>query len=151
MQEASVVEFVKSSEKGLMMRIEEAGSNISVGQKQLLSLARAILRRTRIFLMDEVTASVDYETDATIQRTIRTAPSLCEATIITVAHRLQTIADSDRIFVISAGKLLEEGTPLGLLQKEGSHFAALVQRSGEKAAITKIASDRDKHVQVVGQ
>ena len=151
LQEASVVEFVKSSEKGLMMRIEEAGSNISVGQKQLLSLARAILRRTRIFLMDEVTASVDYETDATIQRTIRTAPSLCDATIITVAHRLQTIADSDRIFVISAGKLLEEGTPLGLLQKEGSHFAALVQRSGEKAAITKIASDRDKQAQVVGQ
>ena len=151
LHDASVSDFVKSNELGLLFRVEEAGNNLSVGQKQLLSLARAILRKSRIILMDEVTASVDYETDATIQRTIRTAPSLKEATIITVAHRLQTIADSDRIFVINAGKVLEEGSPSQLLQAPDSYFSGLVQKSGEKKAITKIAGDHEKKMQAVSE
>jgi len=144
LSDASVADFVKGNDLGLLLRVEEAGNNLSVGQKQLLSLARAILRRSRIILMDEVTASVDYETDATIQRTIRTAPSLRDATIITVAHRLQTIADADRIFVINAGKLLEEGSPTELLQAQGSYFAELVRKSGEQKEITKQALDHEK-------
>jgi len=138
--DASMKAFVSASSDGLRMHVEEGGNNLSVGQKQLLSMARAILRGSRVILMDEVTASVDYETDALIQNSIRTAPSLCEATIITVAHRLQTIADSDKVFVISDGRLQEQGTPLELLDSPGSFFAALVNKSGEGELIRSLAT-----------
>eukprot|EP00605_Chrysophyceae_sp_TOSAG23-4_P003040 GSChrysophyteH1.ASY1.ANO1.3345.1 assembled CDS len=94
----------------------------------------------KIILMDEVTASVDYETDTAIQRTIRTAPALKDATIITVAHRLQTIADADSLFVISGGAVVEQGSPLELLDKKGSFFEALVRKSGESKLIRDIAT-----------
>ena len=140
LDDASMKAFVLDSGKGLELHVEEGGNNLSVGQKQLLSMARAILRGSRVILMDEVTASVDYETDALIQHTIRTAPSLRDATIITVAHRLQTIADSDKVFVISDGVLKEEGTPLQLLDTPGSFFAALVNKSGEGDLVRRLAS-----------
>ena len=146
LEDASIADFVHGNKEGLLMRVEESGNNLSVGQKQLLSLARAILRQNKVILMDEVTASVDYETDATIQKTIRTAPSLRDATIITVAHRLQTISDSDRIFVINAGILVEEGTPIALLNNTSSYFHALVNKSGEMDAIKEIASSHSSAV-----
>jgi ATP-binding cassette, subfamily C (CFTR/MRP), member 4 len=140
LENANIADFVKSSNNGLEFHVEEGGNNLSVGQKQLFSMARAILRKTRIILMDEVTASVDYETDSSIQKTIRTTPTLRDATIITVAHRLQTIADSDTIIVISDGKLVETGTPLELLNTTGSFFEALVKKSGEEKLIRQLAT-----------
>ncbi len=140
--DANIAEFVKANHEGLGFHVDEGGSNLSVGQKQLLSMARAILRESKIILMDEVTASVDYETDTAIQRTIRTAPALKDATIITVAHRLQTIADADSLFVISGGAVVEQGSPLELLDKKGSFFEALVRKSGESKLIRDIATAR---------
>ena len=125
--------------------VEEGGKNLSVGQRQLLSLARAILRGCSIVLMDEVTASIDFETDRLIQETIRSSPALSRATILTVAHRLRTIADSDIIVVLSPGGILAEmGSPKQLLDWEGSEFRALAERSGEFADIYNIAISKTK-------
>ncbi len=146
LRDSHMSEFVQADALKLGMLVESSGNNLSVGQKQLLSLARAILRKSKIILMDEVTASVDYETDAIIQKTIRTSSALRDATIITVAHRLQTIADCDHIFVINGGKLVEEGAPHDLLlpseddsKGSTSFFKALVDKSGEGDIIRAIA------------
>ncbi|KAJ1420720.1 P-loop containing nucleoside triphosphate hydrolase protein, partial [Ochromonadaceae sp. CCMP2298] len=121
LQDAHIADAIRqdASGLGLSMLVEEGGKNFSVGERQLISLARAILRRCRVVLMDEVTASIDYLTDRLIQQTIRTSPALRDATIITVAHRLRTIADSDLIAVISAGEVVEKGPPALLLSGEG--------------------------------
>ncbi len=119
--------------------MEEGGKNFSVGQRQLLSMARAILRKCKIVFMDEVTASIDYVTDSLIQSTIRTSPHLKNATIVTVAHRLRTIADSDIIVVVNSGTLAEYGKPLELLKKQDSLFHSLVQESNEFNEILEIA------------
>lgn len=126
----------------LDMVVEEKGSNFSIGEKQLLSLARAILNNNKIILMDEVTANIDYITDKLIQETIRTSPILCHNTIITIAHRLRTIADYDRIIVMNAGRIVEDAAPHVLLLKEGSLFRSLAQESGEFEEICKIAGQK---------
>eukprot|EP00756_Hemistasia_phaeocysticola_P028921 Hpha_TRINITY_DN16199_c4_g4::TRINITY_DN16199_c4_g4_i1::g.7307::m.7307/K05673/ABCC4; ATP-binding cassette, subfamily C (CFTR/MRP), member 4 len=104
--------------------IEEAGGNFSTGERQLFSLARAMLRRAPIVIMDEATASVDYETDALIQATIRSSTFFKGSTLLVIAHRLETVRDSDLILVFDAGCLVEHGPPQELLAK-GGVFASL--------------------------
>ena len=89
LEDAHIKDYISTQQQGLSMIVEEGGKNFSVGQRQLISLARAIVRRSRVVLMDEVTASIDYETDKLIQNTIRTSPTLRNATIITVCHILE--------------------------------------------------------------
>ena len=105
----------KGSDSGLMMEISEGGANLSTGEKQLLCLARAILRSNRILVMDEATANVDPKTDKLIQEVIRTKFSAC--TVMTVAHRLHTIMDCDKIMVLANGAVVEFGTPYELLAR----------------------------------
>ena len=95
--------------EGLDAEVVEGGANFSVGQRQLICLARAILRKTKVLILDEATAAVDLETDSLIQKTIR--KEFADCTVITIAHRLNTIMDSDRIAVLSEGTLLEMDTP----------------------------------------
>ena len=113
---------------GLEYEIAEGGTNLSVGQKQLVCLARALLRKTKILILDEATASVDLDTDDLIQATIREEFSDC--TVITIAHRLNTIMDSNRIMVLSDGQILELESPNKLLQDPESAFYKMAKDAG---------------------
>ncbi|KAJ1523375.1 hypothetical protein ONE63_001242 [Megalurothrips usitatus] len=126
--------------EGLEMRVADSGSNFSVGQRQLICLARAILRGNKLLMLDEATANVDPQTDALIQSTIRTKFARC--TVLTVAHRLNTIMDSDRVLVMDAGRAAEFDHPHMLMQKRGI-FYALVQETGHQMAenLGKIARE----------
>ncbi|XP_045127905.1 ATP-binding cassette sub-family C member 4-like isoform X2 [Portunus trituberculatus] len=117
---------------GLETQMAEGGINLSVGQRQLVCLARAILRHNKILVLDEATANVDPRTDELIQQTIRT--KFAECTVLTIAHRLHTIMDSDRVMVLQAGQLMEFDTPYNLLNNKTSIFFSLVQQTGQASA-----------------
>ncbi|KAL3972079.1 growth differentiation factor 15 [Sarotherodon galilaeus] len=119
--------YVSGLQEGLQHKVAEGGENLSVGQRQLLCLARALLRKSRILILDEATAAVDLETDKLIQNTIRKEFSDC--TVLTIAHRLQSIMDSSRVMVLDAGKIVEFDSPSNLLEKEG-HFYAMAKDAG---------------------
>lgn len=102
------------------------GSNLSQGQRQLVSLARAMLTPSNILVLDEATAAVDIETDAMLQATLR-SPLFSNRTIITVAHRLNTILDSDRVVVLDKGEVVEFDTPSELYKKQGIFFNLMKQ------------------------
>ena len=116
--------FIAELSKGLGTEVHENGANFSSGQRQLICLARALLRNSRVIILDEATANIDLETDYAIQRTIRREFS--GATVLVVAHRLGTVLDSDLMLVLDAGRLGEIGAPADLLTKRGSLLAALV-------------------------
>jgi ABC-type multidrug transport system fused ATPase/permease subunit len=139
LEDAHIKDCISESDAGLSCVVEDGGKNFSVGQRQLLIMARAILRRSRVVLMDEVTANIDYKTDRLIQQSIRESPALRGATIITIAHRLRTVADSDIIVVIRNGVVAETGAPLELLGESDSEFRALAEESGEYDEILGIA------------
>lgn len=120
---------------GLDMVVCEKGSNFSAGERQLLSLARAILSGVKVVVLDEASASLDNHTDILIQKTIR--EQLLDCTVLTIAHRLATIADSDRVLVMDAGEMVEFDTPANLLRQKG-FFARLVEETGRiESAILK--------------
>lgn len=112
--------------------ISEGGLNLSQGQRQLLCLARAIVARPRVMVLDEATSAVDMATDALIQRSIR--EEFTEATLVVIAHRLSTIADFDRILVLGDGRVAEYGTPQELWERDGGKgvFRGMCEESGEK-------------------
>jgi len=112
--------------------VAEGGLNLSHGQRQLLSLARAILNRSKIMVMDEATSSIDAATDSLIQRAIR--EEFANSTLVVIAHRLSTVADFDKILVVDHGVSLEFGHPAELLEKKGE-FYKLVCESGEREKI----------------
>jgi len=122
-----LAEVVRNSEGGLDAKVAEEGENWSHGQRQLICMARALLKGCRIILLDEATASCDVETDAMLQKTIRTIFQDC--TTLTIAHRLHTISDSDRIMVLGEGKILEYDTPRSLVKQKGSVYRKLVDES----------------------
>ncbi|KAH6654420.1 metal resistance protein YCF1 [Truncatella angustata] len=125
---ARLKEHVASMEGGLEAKLNEGGSNLSQGQRQLVSLARAMLTPSNILVLDEATAAVDVETDAALQSTLR-SPLFAHRTIITVAHRLNTILDSDRVVVLDKGEVVEFDTPKDLIKKKGV-FYGLVKQAG---------------------
>lgn len=113
--------------RNLSSSVAESGSNLSQGQRQLLCLARALLKNPKVLLMDEATASIDYATDAKIQETIREIKN----TTVTIAHRLQTIIDYDKVLVLDKGEVVEFGDPFDLLKMENGIFHGMCDMSGD--------------------
>jgi ABC-type multidrug transport system fused ATPase/permease subunit len=115
--------------------VADSGSNLSQGQRQLLCLARAMLKNPKVLVMDEATASIDYNTDSKIQETIREL----DTTIITIAHRLATIADYDKVLVLDHGAVVEYDHPHTLLKKEVGTFRSMCEMSGDLDSLKKAA------------
>ena len=115
---------------GLNAQVAEGGSNLSNGQRQLIAIARALLTNSRILILDEATSAIDSMTDNYIQNTIR--KQFKNMTIITIAHRLRTIIDYDRILVLDKGEISEFDTPRNLLSNENGIFSSMVKQSGEE-------------------
>nr|ALU63337.1 canalicular multispecific organic anion transporter 1 [Oryzias melastigma] len=120
-------DYVAGLQEGLQHEVAEGGENLSVGQRQLLCLARALLRKSRILILDEATAAVDLETDDLIQNTIRKEFAHC--TVLTIAHRLHSIMDSSRVMVLDAGKIVEFDSPSNLLENRG-YFYSMAKDAG---------------------
>ncbi|CAN1264238.1 ABC transporter C family member 10 [Linum perenne] len=118
-------EVVQDKEVGLDSLVMEDGSNWSMGQRQLFCLGRALLRRSRVLVLDEATASIDNATDSILQKTIRT--EFADCTVITVAHRIPTVMDCTMVLAIKDGKLVEYDEPMKLMKTEGSLFGQLVK------------------------
>ncbi|CAG9767622.1 unnamed protein product [Ceutorhynchus assimilis] len=131
--------------------MSEGGQNVSVGQRQMICLARAILRDNKILVMDEATANVDPQTDKLIQTTIRTKFAHC--TVLTIAHRLHTVMDSDKIIVMDAGEAVEYDHPYILLQNPKGYFSELVRKTGSGTAthLRRIAKQNYEEKQKVSQ
>lgn len=141
--DSTLVQFasnVKDSNKNIFLNlsspIAESGSNLSQGQRQLLCLARALLKSPKVLVMDEATASIDYATDSKIQDTLR---ELKDNTIITIAHRLQTIIDYDKVLVLDKGEIIEYADPYELIRKEDGMFRGMCETSGELEHLTTLA------------
>ncbi|KAG8452202.1 hypothetical protein GDO86_004119 [Hymenochirus boettgeri] len=139
LEEVQLKEAVEELPGKIETQLSESGSNFSVGQRQLVCLARAILRRNRILIIDEATANVDPRTDGLIQKTIREKFKDC--TVLTIAHRLNTIIDSDKIMVLDSGRVVEYDEPYNLLKNKESLFYKMVQQVGkaETAALIETA------------
>ncbi|TFK92734.1 P-loop containing nucleoside triphosphate hydrolase protein [Polyporus arcularius HHB13444] len=118
--------------------IAGGGSNLSVGQRQIIALARAIVRRSKLLILDEATSAIDYETDTIIQRSLRERLGR-DTTVLTVAHRLQSIMDADKIMVLDAGNIIEYDKPVNLLEKKGGYFRGLVDESSDKYVLYTMA------------
>ncbi|XP_044754616.1 multidrug resistance-associated protein 1 isoform X3 [Coccinella septempunctata] len=127
LEQAHLKSFVQALPAALSHEVTEGGENLSVGQRQLICLARALLRKTKILILDEATAAVDLETDDLIQSTIRR--EFKECTVLTIAHRLNTIMDSDRVIVLDKGIIVEFDTPQNLL-KGPTIFRSMCQDAG---------------------
>lgn len=122
----------------LSNQVTEGGGNLSQGQRQLMCLARSLLRSPKVILLDEATASIDYNTDAQIQETIR--EEFADTTIITIAHRLRSIIDYDMILVLDAGMVKEYAKPHTLLQTPDSIFRSMCENSGELEQLEELAA-----------
>ncbi|KHJ98856.1 ABC transporter, ATP-binding protein [Oesophagostomum dentatum] len=133
LRNAHLEPFVASLADKLSHSISEGGENLSlfcfsVGQRQLLCLARALLRRPRILVLDEAAAAVDAETDSLLQRTIR--EQFADCTVLTIAHRLNTVMDCDRLLVLEAGRVVEFDSPRELLAKHDGLFRSMAKDAG---------------------
>ena len=127
---------------GLESKISEGGANLSQGQRQLICLARAMIKKSKILVLDEATSSVDAQTDQQVQDTIRKQFVDKGVSVITVAHRLDTVLGYDRIAVLGQGNLLEYGSPSDLLKIRNGEFYGLVEadRASKRKGSKEFAS-----------
>ena len=132
------------SKGGLESEVEEGGSNFSMGERQLLCMARALLCRPKVLVLDEATASVDLETDRRIQATVR--QEFRGATCLIIAHRIATVIDSDAVLVLDSGKLVEFDSPAALLRKSEGAFRSMVEEYGPEmgAALRRQAEEAER-------
>jgi ATP-binding cassette subfamily B protein len=132
LQKASCIQLLTRAEKGLDTMIGEGGLKLSGGEKQRLSIARALLRKPRVLIFDEATSSLDSLTEEEITQTIREVSSQRNQITILIAHRLSTILHADRIYVLEKGKVVETGTHSSLKEEKGLYYAMWRQQIGER-------------------
>eukprot|EP00878_Enallax_costatus_P033713 GHUV01037265.1.p1 GENE.GHUV01037265.1~~GHUV01037265.1.p1 ORF type:complete len:383 (+),score=36.29 GHUV01037265.1:122-1270(+) len=137
LRQAGIHDLVKSLGAGLDSSVQEGGNNLSSGQRQLLCMARALLRSSRILVLDEATSNVDQASDKLIQKTIRSAFAHC--TVLTIAHRLHTIADADRVMVLDQGILREFDPPAELVRVEGGVFRGLMEEASRHHNVDSVS------------
>jgi len=125
LEQVQLKSLVLSFQQGLERVVSEEGNNFSVGERQLMCLARALLQEKKIIILDEPTANVDFKTDQLIQDTIRNR--LREQTVIAIAHRLDTVLDYDKVVVVEEGKVVEVGKPADLIRQPTSTFSGMYQ------------------------
>ncbi|TMW58096.1 hypothetical protein Poli38472_011684 [Pythium oligandrum] len=133
LRKVHLFDVVKRWGQGLDFQVAEKGDNISVGQRQLLCIARALVRQSKVVVMDEATANVDQESDKLIQQTVRESFAGNDTTVLTIAHRLETIMHSDKILVLDAGRVKEFDSPQALLLKTDGIYRSLVESSRSAA------------------
>lgn len=133
--------------RNLETAVQEGGKNFSQGQRQLMCLARALLRKPTVLVMDEATASIDHATDLRIQETLREV--FAESTILCIAHRLRTVIDYDRILVLDQGRVAEYDSPWNLLQNQDGIFSSMVENSGDGALLHTLAEAAHKKTLLV--
>ncbi|KDR83065.1 hypothetical protein GALMADRAFT_238871 [Galerina marginata CBS 339.88] len=134
----SLQEEAGEARLSLDSKVAAGGGNLSVGQRQIIALARAMVRGSKLLILDEATSAIDYKTDAVIQTTLRSQLP-ADVTVITVAHRLQTIMDADKIMVLDNGHIAEFDRPSLLLQNDKGALRALVEGSGDKDKLYELA------------
>ncbi|KAJ2804590.1 hypothetical protein H4R20_002444 [Coemansia guatemalensis] len=127
LEQTHLADYIRSKDERLEFMVTQSGENFSIGQRQLICLARALLKHSKVLVLDEATAAIDNTTDKIIQQTIRTEFKDC--TVLTIAHRLDTVIDSDMILVIDAGQLAEYDTPKNLIANKDSIFTKLVEEA----------------------
>ena len=132
LRQVQMAEAITALPGGLDGKLDEGGANFSVGERQLLCFARALLRRPKVLVLDEATASIDHAADERIQRVVR--EEMAATTLLTIAHRLHTVMDYDRVAVIAAGRCAEIGRPHELLEQPASQLSVLVDAIGGRAA-----------------
>ena len=127
----------------LSTEVEARGENFSHGQRQVLSLCRALIRKSKLMLLDEATASMDYETDRGIQQVLRKDLEATDdaRTLVTIAHRLRTIIDYDSVVVMNAGRVLEYGSPKELYEAKGQ-FYDMIYHSGEMEDLQQLLEEK---------
>ena len=146
LQESTVEESNLNVFMDLETPVSEGGLNFSQGQRQLICMARALLKKNKVVLMDEATASVDFETDEAIQKTI--AAEFFDCTILCIAHRLRTVIEYDRILVLDQGEIAEFASPLDLLSTTDSIFSKMCENSGEYDALLALAKEKHQLVDI---
>lgn len=124
LHKAGLSDLLQRDGAGLEFKVQAKGENLSSGEKQLICICRAILRKNKIVIMDEATANIDIVTEATVQKLI--SEEFKNSTVITVAHRLNTVVNSDKILVLSFGKVVEFDTPQSLQNNSDSEFYSLL-------------------------
>ncbi|KAK0184808.1 hypothetical protein F5146DRAFT_1073739 [Armillaria mellea] len=130
-------------------KVSPGGTNFSQGQRQLIAMARALLRRSSIIVLDEATSSIDFATDAKIQTTIR--EEFTQSLLLTVAHRLRTVIDYDRLIILDKGRIAEFDTPLRLIQKEDGIFRNMCLKSGSFGELQASAKAKAERYEASGK
>ena len=139
LEEVQLKAMVEKLPGQLEYRVNETGSNFSVGERQLVCLARALVQKSKIIVMDEATANVDFKTDNLIQEVIR--HKFKDSTVLTIAHRLNTIMDYDKVLILDGGRMVEFDKPEILIQN-GGIFAELVKNSyARKSEVNGVKSE----------
>ena len=143
LEEVQLKAMVEKLPGQLEYRVNETGSNFSVGERQLVCLARALVQKSKIIVMDEATANVDFKTDNLIQEVIR--HKFKDSTVLTIAHRLNTIMDYDKVLILDGGRMVEFDKPEILIQN-GGIFAELVKNSyARKSEVNGVKSEGLNH------